>query len=415
MMPIEWYLQDQRQGVLDDSGAAAVRQMARSLGIPIYEDTAGGRLFVAPPLHGRVIVIDPGHGGADPGHRGTSGRAEAEIALAVARRLVLRLEGVGARPVLTRGDDRELSVQARREIAYGAAPDAIVSIHVGSYADATVRGVGAFYGLLGLRSSRDLASCILRQLSDRTGLPARLPKPVWLKSQAEGYGALVTGSVPAVIVECGCLSFGEEERLLGNADFLDRVADGLYAGLASHFSVEPVTAVWPWVESEEVISVKSSENSRSVPVPVQSVSQSHEGMGASTLPGPQQAGATRAPASQAAVPGNLALAVGTAVPGQKPASLGPVRAVASVQVGVNPNPLLPPGASGPGTVFRRPVTNPGSPPLLARSQAPVTVGPHLVAPPVPIHGSTGTTAMPPTDPRKYAGPLPPGATVRPFG
>jgi len=422
-MPIEWYLQDRRQGVLDEAGATAVRHMAQSLGIPIYEDTAGGRLFVAPPLRGRVIVIDPGHGGADPGHRGLSGRPESSITMAVAQRLAVMLAGVGARAVLTRADDRDVAVQARREIAYGAGADVIVSIHAGSYPDATVRGLGAFYGLVGLRSSKPLATAILRQLSDRTGLPVRTAKPVWLKGQAEGYAALVTGSIPGVIVECGCLSYSEEDQLLGQPDFLDKVADGIYEGLASYFSVEPISDVWPWTQSEEVMQVTLSTGATNPPERPHAKDEAGPAGTQTSDTSPLRATPSAQPVRSTSHAEKL-VTVPSLIPPAAPATPGPTRAggvsaAAVVQVGVNPNPLLPPGAKGPGVVFPRPLSNPGSPPLLARSHAPVTSGPRLVSPPVPIgkaQTSQGQGAVPATaDPGKYAGPMPPGARARPFG
>lgn len=85
------------------------------------------------PLRGLVVAVDPGHppGGA----RGPTGLREAEVNLAVARRLAPMLERAGARVVLTRTDDRALGLRERAEIAEAAGAHLFLSIHQNAFPD----------------------------------------------------------------------------------------------------------------------------------------------------------------------------------------------------------------------------------------------------------------------------------------
>jgi N-acetylmuramoyl-L-alanine amidase len=86
-----------------------------------------------PPVHlGPVIVLDPGHGGTDPGARGTSGIAEKDVVLQFARALRAELERLGYRVIMTRNDDSDPSYDDRAALANAYRDAVFVSLHVSS-------------------------------------------------------------------------------------------------------------------------------------------------------------------------------------------------------------------------------------------------------------------------------------------
>ncbi|HWQ02934.1 MAG TPA: N-acetylmuramoyl-L-alanine amidase [Candidatus Nitrosotenuis sp.] len=79
-----------------------------------------------------VVVLDPAHGGTDPGARGASGIVEKDVVLAFARSLAVQLERQGLRVVLTRQGDQTLSFDERAAIANAQRGAVFVSLHAGS-------------------------------------------------------------------------------------------------------------------------------------------------------------------------------------------------------------------------------------------------------------------------------------------
>jgi N-acetylmuramoyl-L-alanine amidase len=77
----------------------------------------------------RLIVIDPGHGGADPGAVGATGLEEAQVVLAVGRRVEQYLKRMGYRVLMTRTDDRGLALAERAAMANRAGADLFISVH----------------------------------------------------------------------------------------------------------------------------------------------------------------------------------------------------------------------------------------------------------------------------------------------
>jgi len=89
----------------------------------------------------RTVVVDPGHGGRDPGATGIGGLREKDVNLSIAKRLAKRLDSHGFQVVLTRKDDRTLSLEERTAIAESAAGDVFISIHANASRRAKTRGI----------------------------------------------------------------------------------------------------------------------------------------------------------------------------------------------------------------------------------------------------------------------------------
>ncbi|WP_169302517.1 N-acetylmuramoyl-L-alanine amidase [Ammonifex degensii] len=193
------------------------------------------------PLAGKLIVVDPGHGGPDPGVvRG--GVREKDITLAVAQRLSHFLRQAGAEVVMTREKDRDLAdpdlwdmkerkrqdLERRIALANRLRADAFLSLHVNSFEEADEYGAQTFYQA-GSEESRRLAEAIQQELQFLLGNTERLPK-------AGDYLVGRLARMPAVVVEIGFLTHPEEKRLLQDPAYQSKVAFAVYAGLARFFA-----------------------------------------------------------------------------------------------------------------------------------------------------------------------------------
>jgi len=195
-------------------------------------------------LEGRVVVVDPGHGGVDPGATGKGGLIESDLVLDIARRVKSLLEEMGCRVVLTRDGDYDLAgdnpslslsqrkvldMRARAALVASTAPDVLLSIHANSFPAPRWFGAQCFYRPTHPASAH-LAACLQRALAEVTRNTHRRPS-----SNVEHY-LLETATMPACTVEVGFLSNPHEERLLADAGYRDRVAWALVLGLIYFFS-----------------------------------------------------------------------------------------------------------------------------------------------------------------------------------
>lgn len=188
-----------------------------------------------------TVVIDPGHGGSDPGVAGLDGLLEKDLNLAVGLRLAEYLRQQGLRVVLTREDDRYLGLSERAEIANTAGGDLFISLHCNAWLDGGARGIETYFlspaksewsrnveaienrgydavedvefivwDLVQNRyisASSDLAEVIQGEVSRTLGLPDRGVRQA-------GFRVLVGAWMPAVLVEMGFLTHPEDARLL---------------------------------------------------------------------------------------------------------------------------------------------------------------------------------------------------------
>lgn len=181
------------------------------------------------PLAGRTIVIDPGHGGRDPGTRGPGGVEEKTLTLAMARHLKAVLEAAGARVVLTREDDRFVGLYERAAIADAAGADAFVSIHVNASDYRSIRGVETYH-YPGAPRGTKLAQAVQRRLVEATRRPDR-------GVHAEDFVVVREPRVPAILVETGYLTNPAEAAVIVTAKHRRRVAEGIARGIADFFGV----------------------------------------------------------------------------------------------------------------------------------------------------------------------------------
>lgn len=195
----------------------------------------------------RVIVIDPGHGGIDPGAIGHNKTIEKQVNLAIANKLQQYISGAGGMVVMTRTADRDLSsgkgsfierkrqdLAARVKIATGANADLYLAVHCNAEVNPRWRGAQVFYSRNG-DDSRLLAQHIQHQIKIQLKNTHRMAKP---------GKYFVTDRTPmkAVLVEVGFLSNYDEERLLSNPEYQSRLAYAIFSGLASYYAGQPLPA-----------------------------------------------------------------------------------------------------------------------------------------------------------------------------
>lgn len=191
----------------------------------------------------RVVVIDVGHGGKDPGKVGVNGELEKDINLAIALKLEKFLKQSDVSVIMTRHEDIGLydedagnkkvqDMRRRVEFIEKSGADLVVSIHQNSYRDSSVRGPQCFY--YGSSSEGERAALILQEQLNE-GLEIERPRSAKANSS---YYMLKKSSVPTVIAECGFLSNGEETVLLTNEKYQEKLAWNLYLGILAYFNTD---------------------------------------------------------------------------------------------------------------------------------------------------------------------------------
>ena len=216
-----------------------------------------------------LVVLDPGHGGDDPGTSGPRGLSEKEITLAVARSAKLRLEERGFDVMLTRNGDRTLSLEERTAFAEGARGDVFVSIHVNAAPRSRVRGIETYYLdanherhalRVAARESgvapgqldelqRVLASFKVSEVGSRSAVLAQAVQSELVGGVRDTYGdaldlgvkrgpfhVLFLSGAPAVLVEIGFLSNPVEANRLRSKLYREVIAEQIARGLSRYRS-----------------------------------------------------------------------------------------------------------------------------------------------------------------------------------
>jgi N-acetylmuramoyl-L-alanine amidase len=174
-----------------------------------------------------TVVIDPGHGGKDPGATSILGFYEKGINLSVALDVARLLEQRGLRVKMTRTDDYYPELEERAAMANRLDADLFVSIHADSFPKSSRRGYTIYVAKAASSSSRRAARSIARSMSS-TGLNS-------FGVQTANYTVLTDTRGPAVLVEMGYLSNRSEAALLRSSSFQDRLAEAIADGISDYF------------------------------------------------------------------------------------------------------------------------------------------------------------------------------------
>ncbi|MFF2908397.1 N-acetylmuramoyl-L-alanine amidase [Paenibacillus sp. NPDC057934] len=177
------------------------------------------------------VVIDPGHGGEDPGATAVNGHFEKEFTLSMSKAIVDVLEQDPEIQVeLTRTDDTFISTQElyRPKLANELNADLFISIHGNTFDDSAVSGTESFYYH---EESLAFAEVIHKHVAQATGFKDRGVKKA-------SYFVLRETTMPAALLELGYLTNPENEGMMWTSAFQQSVAAAIHAGIREYLQLD---------------------------------------------------------------------------------------------------------------------------------------------------------------------------------
>lgn len=180
------------------------------------------------PVYKKTLVIDPGHGGADPGAIGPTGLQEKAVTLDISKLIVTMLQDAGAQAVLTRTDDASVFLPERVRIASEARADAFVSVHANAGKSEIPTGTETLYST-NVPMSRRLAEHVQSNLVKEIGLADR-----GIRERPDLY-VIREAKMPSCLVEVVFMSNLAEELLLMDENFRKKAARGIANGILGYF------------------------------------------------------------------------------------------------------------------------------------------------------------------------------------
>jgi N-acetylmuramoyl-L-alanine amidase len=184
--------------------------------LPTIAQTPRGRM---------VVVVDPGHGGPDPGAVGIGGLREKDIVLDISTQVASLLERQGVQAVLTRSNDIDLDLEPRVQMAEQAQATVFVSIHANSIdmSRPDVNGLETYYH----NSGADLARAIHSSVLEGTGMNDR-------GVRTARFYVLRRTSMPSVLVEVGFVTGRDDAARLSNPSYRSQMAAAIARGILQY-------------------------------------------------------------------------------------------------------------------------------------------------------------------------------------
>ena len=216
-------------GELNQAGPqSAILQLRRAGFQPVNPGTSIPRPFPGQPRvpNGRqLVVIDPGHGGPDPGAIGISGIRESEIVMDISNQVSSILQQQGFATILTRTGEYDFDLAPRVQIAESNRAAIFVSIHANSInmSRPDVNGLETYY----FDSGADLARTIHSSVLQSTGMRDR-------GVRTARFYVIKNTSMPSVLVETGFVTGEEDARNFMNPGFRRQMAEGIARGIVQY-------------------------------------------------------------------------------------------------------------------------------------------------------------------------------------
>lgn len=214
-----------------------------------------------------IVVIDPGHGGKDPGAVGANGTQEKEVVLQVARKLKARIDREkGMKAILTRDGDKFIPLRERMDIAHKHKADLFISIHADANPSTRVSGSSVYilsengasseaarllaesensYELkFGVRHTSDKVASVLLDLSQNAMMDrslslakgvlnelAKVNNPLRRRVESARFVVLRSPDIPSMLVETAFISNPAEEKRLRTAEYQQKLASAMFQGV----------------------------------------------------------------------------------------------------------------------------------------------------------------------------------------
>ena len=184
----------------------------------------------------RVIVIDPGHGGSDPGASSPNKIREKDLNLIMSLKLEAALKALGYNVVMTRSSDVAVGLYDRPAQANEINADIFISMHANSTTNSAVSGIEVLYcpATTGSKKTQDqypLAKMVMDEILKTTGGKERgvIKRPDLV--------VLNRTNMPAILVETGFLSNANEEKLITNDSYQNKMTQGIVNGINQYFEM----------------------------------------------------------------------------------------------------------------------------------------------------------------------------------
>lgn len=270
--PLMALLEDYTQGRIRSDGTGSGGT------VPPVQDRQPAIVDTPPPTNTRrsnrkpIIVLDPGHGGEDPGAIGPSGLREKNVVLAIARETKKILDAMGYQTYMTRNEDVFIPLGVRVAKARSLKADIFISIHADAFTSPSARGTGVY--ALSTRGATSAAARFLEQTQNNADLIGGVQKVgnkqvdsalLDMTQTATIKDSLVLGrrvldelgklnklhkgyvdqanfavlrapDIPSILVETAFLSNPTEEKLLASASFRQQSANAIAQGIRSYLS-----------------------------------------------------------------------------------------------------------------------------------------------------------------------------------
>ncbi len=214
----------------------------------------------------RTIMIDPGHGGKDPGAMG-NGIRESDVTLQLAKMLGERLRKAGFAVLYTRGKNMYVALEQRTDMANKKKADLFISLHVNASQDKNLNGLETYFldlartssaatvaareNAVSVKSISDLQFILTdlmlsAKLQESRELSRIMQNSAHARARKSGFSiadngvrsapfyVLMGARMPATLVEIGYLSNADDAKLLRSEAYLERLADGLAAGVTAY-------------------------------------------------------------------------------------------------------------------------------------------------------------------------------------
>ena len=225
-----------------------------------------------------VVVIDPGHGGEDPGAIGPSGLKEKNVVLAISRELKKKLDAAGYKTHMTRNQDVFIPLSVRVATARKLQADLFISVHADAFTSPSARGTGVYalstsgatsaqaryladtqnaadlVGGVKKVGNRNVDQTILDMTQTATVRDSLVLGKHVLSALGNinklhkghvdqaGFAVLKAPDIPSILVETAFISNPEEEQLLAGNAFRNQVAEAISGGVKRYFAAGAVLA-----------------------------------------------------------------------------------------------------------------------------------------------------------------------------